>query len=894
MSEGSGRFERAFELFDRLCDLADAERQRELEAVARDEPELAAEVARLLELDESGASLERAADEMVAELDSVHGAAVPGTIGEFEVVRVLGEGGMGIVYEALQHHPRRSVALKIIRPGLFSSGQLSRFRREAEVLAWLNHPGIAKVFAAGTADTPAGPQPYIAMELVRGERIDRYVESEGLDRRARLELLAEVCDAIQHAHERGVVHRDLKPANVIVDTESKRPKVLDFGIARITDADVTRMTAGTAVGEILGTLPYMSPEQVNADAASVDARSDVYALGVMAYRILAGVVPLDVEQRSLAEAARIIVHDEPTALGRRDPALRGDVEQIVGKALAKEKDERYLSAHALGDDLRRHLRDEAITARPPTSLEQLRRFARRNRALVAGLGGTFVALLVGAIVATVLLVRTSRLLEERDREVVAANEAITFLEGLFAQTDPIANQDVRLSELARSAASRFDTELRDRPALRARLLDAIAKTFLDLGLPADAAPLLDESLQIRREVNGTNSVEYAKTLERMGRVDELEGRFDPAVEKQREVVRIRMSELGDSVPTANALNNLGLKLMTIGLYDEAEQSMDRAIAMLADLVEDDDPALVASKSHRAAIWTRAGRSREAETLLLQLLPQTREAQRIEVLTDLAWVLRLDERYAEALPYASEAYELSLSRYGSEASVVAHIVGLKGTILTGLGRTREAVDLQRLFRDELIAEAGADSLAVGSATHDLAFAVHDLPVPDCEEALGLYDEARETFARWVGDPSAQTARCDHNSALLLEKLGLVEEAEGLLREVIEVRTDLLGPDDQETLVSLRGLALLLGSAGDLEAAVATHTEYIERASQAVEPGSALVQRARIDVVEWLQRLGRPDDAREVLDDVEAELEQTNEVERERLVEQIAGLRATLGQ
>ena len=240
---------------------------------------------------------------------AVTAAALPATIGRYRIVRLIGEGGMGAVYEAEQDQPRRTVALKVIKPGLASPELLRRFAQEAQVLGRLQHPGIAQIYEAGTADTGFGSQPYFAMEFIRGAALRDYADSRHLGLRERLELMVRICEAVQHAHQRGVIHRDLKPGNIIVD-EAGQPKVLDFGVARVTDSD-TQATLQTDVGQLVGTLNYMSPEQVLADPLDIDTRSDVYALGVILYELLSGRLPYQISKR-LHEAMQTIREEEPS------------------------------------------------------------------------------------------------------------------------------------------------------------------------------------------------------------------------------------------------------------------------------------------------------------------------------------------------------------------------------------------------------------------------------------------------------------------------------------------------------------------------------------------------------------------------------------------------------
>ncbi len=805
---------------------------------------------------------------------------LPETIGDYRILKVLGRGGMGIVYEAQQDSPRRSVALKVIRRGLLSTGQLRRFQHEAEVLAWLDHPGIAQVYAAGTADTPTGPLPYMAMEIVRGRRIDEYADHVGLDVQGRLELITQLCDAVHHAHQRGVIHRDLKPANVLV-TDDGRLKVLDFGIARITDSDLTCMAMATEVGEVLGTLPYMSPEQIGANPADVDVRSDVYALGVIAYELLSGKLPLEVRTVGLAEAARVITHEEPTTLGRVDVRLRGDIEWIVAKALSKDKRDRYESALDLGNDLRHHLDDEPISARPPSTLDQLRRFARRNRGLVRGLTAAFVILIAGVSVTSVLLLRTSRLLEERDMEVIAANEAISFLESVFAQSDPLAEKDIRLSAFTRAAARRLEGELLERPEMRARLLDSIAKTFLDLELGGDAKPLLDESLELRLQVNGRESLEYAQALERRARVMQMAGLLDAAVPLQREVLATRRKLAPESLLLSDALNNLSVTLAQLGVRAEAEELGAESVAMALRLSGPDDPLVLMKQLSIAGNFSAFGQYRKAEAMLRDLLVRAQEAPinvRVGILQSLAWAIRLQERYTDAEPLIREAIALVVERYGEEASVVSNMQGLHASILSGMGRTPEAVDLNRDVLERTVRTFGDDSIEVASAVSYLAFAVHDLPSPENEEAIGLYLDAHARYTRLLGDPNVHSAMCEHNLALLYQRLGRLRKAEESERASYQTRLHLGGPGDPDTLVSQRGLAGILVTKGEHEAAAELYRDYIARASQLQGPGATLVQRARFLLVNTLVTTERLDEAAAVLEDIEDALDETHDSEQ----------------
>lgn len=366
------------------------------------QPSLRAQVESLLQSDpRSGSFLDVPPSRLAADLLE-NSSLEPGSIGPYRILRWLGEGGMGTVYQAEQQNPHRTVALKVIKAGLINDQVLRRFEQECEALGRLQHPGIAQIYDAGTADTGFGPQPYFAMEYIHGRPLMQDAAERSLDVRARLELVARICDAVNHAHQRGIIHRDLKPGNILVD-ETGQPKILDFGVARV--ADSAHATRHTDVGQLVGTLAYMSPEQAMGNVLEVDVRSDVYSLGVILYELLAGRLPYHTSGHSLFEAVKTIREKSPAPLSTVGRDYRGDIDVIAAKALEKDKEHRYATAGELAADIRRHLTDQPIVARPPTTTYQLWKFSKRHKAVVIGTAAVMVALIAGVIVSTLQAVR---------------------------------------------------------------------------------------------------------------------------------------------------------------------------------------------------------------------------------------------------------------------------------------------------------------------------------------------------------------------------------------------------------------------------------------------------------------------------------------------------------
>ncbi len=422
----------------------------------------------------------------------------PQHIGPYRILSLLGEGGFGAVYVAEQSQPvRRRVAVKVIKAGMDTRAVLARFEAERQALALMDHPNISKVLDAGATDNA---RPYFVMELVKGEPITDYCNRHDLDITQRINLLIQVARAVQHAHQKGIIHRDIKPSNILVTLVDGKPvpKVIDFGIAKATTGPLTEHTIYTREGQLIGTPEYMSPEQAEMSGLDIDTRTDVYALGVLLYELLTGVLPFDSEtlrKASGAEIQRIIRETQPprpstrlSSIARTSDAaedsrtvarrLRGDLDWIVLMAMEKDRTRRYPTADALADDLIRFLQHEPVLAGPPSTAYRLRKFARRNRPLIATASAIALIILAALATISIALVQVSR---QRDAATSAReeSEAVTqFLADMLAAVDPAEQgKDVTVRAVLDQAANLIDDQFPDQPAVRARLLHVVGRTL---------------------------------------------------------------------------------------------------------------------------------------------------------------------------------------------------------------------------------------------------------------------------------------------------------------------------------------------------------------------------------------------------------------------------------
>jgi len=580
----------------------------------------------------------------------------PFEIPGFRILRRLGGGAQGTVFEAEQLRPRRMVALKVLRVGLGGAELARRFEREAETLARLNHPGIAVIHESGVAETGHGALPWFALELVRGLTLVEHADQSGLTREARLELLAAVCDAVAHAHAEGVVHRDLKPGNVLVD-ESGRPRVLDFGVARLLDIDPDSSTLQTRTGQVIGTLQYMSPEQASGRPEDVDRRADVFALGVIAFELLTGQLPRDLDGRPFPEAVRLLAEGSTSALGDVDRSLRGDLDTIVAKAMAGEKARRYGDAGELALELRRFVRREPIQARPASALYHLGRFVHRHRALSTALAALVLALVAGLVGTGVGLVRA-------ERELARANEITEFLKDMLSSLQPGSIPEASagaMRGILDQAQTDLDQGVFSDPVTAAELRVVFSRTYAALGDNVAALDLARRAHEVLVRELGEDHAKSVEAQVAMASVAWDEGRIDENVAALEAVLaRLPESHGEGHELVADVAAQLGNSYSLQHRHEQAAEQLARALEIYASVLTPEHPKVLSARNVQVFVelqWAGAEGDEErlarGEARLEALYEETLEAlgrdhpQSLNVSSQLADWYRARERFAES-------------------------------------------------------------------------------------------------------------------------------------------------------------------------------------------------------------------------------------------------------
>lgn len=807
----------------------------------------------------------------------------PTTIGSYRILDVLGEGGMGIVYKAEQSSPRRVVALKVVRPGLLTDRMLRRFDLESQTLARLQHPSIAQIYEAGTADTGHGPQPFFAMEYVEGRALDGYCRSRDLSIRQRLALMVTICDAVAHAHTRGVIHRDLKPANIVIavqaagrdggDALAALPKILDFGIARVTDEDGTDRRTHTEAGQLVGTLPYMAPEQVTGDPAAVDTRADVYALGVVLYEILGGKLPLALDNKTLYDAAQIITTIEPAPLGQLNPELRGDLETIAAKALEKDKEQRYQSPAELAADIGRFLAHEPITARPATRVYRARKFVRRNRALVAGATAAGVFLVAGAAATTWQAVAATRAERFAVRQNQIAEGVNQFLVSMLSSANPEleGQSELTVREAVDRAARQLDESLASGsppPAeVELRVRETIVRTYRALGRPDLAEPHAVRNVELAdREYGLSHYVPYsARNILSLVRQDQ--GRHAEAEQLAREAVE-GLEKYNDNRADADlpkAVGQLGQILMVEGKHEEAETLLKRAIDELAAHPKAQPRDRIVAMENLGALYERLGRLGEAE----DVLRRSTDARQREFgpdsvmaafsLSNLGNVLQKQGKLEEALEVSSKALAIRRARLEADHPSVLTSMNNTAVVLLSLKRYDEALPLMQEVVEIHVRRLGVTHRNTLAAMNNLGYLYQDLKrLPDAEAVFRRAIEARRS-AGILNDPDAVMVL--NNLGMLLVEMQRYEEADGVYVEALAVAGKALPAEHFIPAIVRNNYGECLTKLSKFETAEKALLQSYPLLETTFKPGHARVDKARKRLASLYEAWQKPEKAAE---------------------------------
>ncbi len=552
---------------------------------------------------------------------------VPDRIGRYEIKRVIASGGMGTVFEGLQDNPRRPVAVKVVKSSFESKEALQRLEYEAQVLARLRHPGIAQIFDAGSYDDGGTSVPYFAMEYIPNARpITEYARSKGLAHRQRLELFLQVCDAVHHGHQRGIVHRDLKPSNLLVDSTG-HVKVIDFGVARATGADMQQARAETRVGQLIGSVQYMSPEQFDADPNDIDTRSDVYALGVVLYELLAGELPFDTSASSIFDIATEVREGRLRQLGTHSKEFGGELEAIVHKAMKKDRESRYQSAFGLEQDLRRYLAGEAVTARPAGFSYQLQVFARRNKALIGIVSTAFVLLVAGIAITTTLLVKVDAERRRAESESQKATAGREFLTAVLAEAVPHGYGDTTtVADVLDSASEKIGGAFTDEPEVEAEIRRSLGMAYLNIGRWRQAEQQLAPALALRKQALGLSHEKTIQSINDLKLANSVLGDNRANLELEREMVSAMTLRSGSDDPTDSiGISEMAYALEDVGDLSEAQRAAREIWEITSETQGENSKEALSGQSHYSWLLMKNGRFEEAEEMALDALIRSTDA-----------------------------------------------------------------------------------------------------------------------------------------------------------------------------------------------------------------------------------------------------------------------------
>ena len=766
------------------------------------------------------------------------GGAQARQIGPYSLRQVIGEGGMGEVWLAEQTTPiHRSVALKLIKSGMDTKAVIARFDSERQALALMDHPCIARVFDAGS--TVEG-RPYFVMEYVPGLPITEYCDKHQLTIRERLELFAQVCDGVQHAHQKAVIHRDLKASNILVVEQDNKavPKIIDFGLAKATGPRLTDHTLFTELGMMLGTPAYMSPEQADQREQNIDTRTDVYSLGVILYQLLVGALPFEpkaLQAAGLDAVLRVIREQEPpkpstkirsmgeasnvSAQNRKEEPrsfakhLQGELDWITMKALEKDRVRRYGAASELSADISRFLRNEPVLAGPATAGYRLKKYATRHR---FALTTAAVLLLILAGFAVTQAVELRRITEQRNqiaRERDRANRITDFMTNMFRVSDPsqARGNSVTAREILDKASANVDTGLAKDPILQAQMMHIMGDVYDNLGLYAQAMPLVQNSVEIQKRVLGPENPDTLKSQNNLAILLAREGHFPEAEKLVRETMETSRRVLGPDAPlTLGSMSNLAILLDHEGRLGEAEQLDRQTLDASRRVLGPEHPSTLKAMMTLANVLWHEGKLAEAEKLDRELLDIRRRVlgpdhpDTLNTMNNLASVMDDEGHYADAEKLYRETLDIQRRVLGPEHPFTIGSMSNLANALDNEGKYAEAEKLCRAsleIRRKVLGPEHPDTLESMNDLADVLF--HE---NHNDEAVKLEQDVLGIRLRLLGPDNPETALSRYALGAFEARRGHRDKAFSLLHDAVDhglPRSALLEMEQDPELKALHG-------------------------------------------------------------------------------------------
>ena len=756
-----------------------------------------------------------------------------GHIGRYKLLSVLGEGGMGVVYLAEQERPiRRQVALKVIKPGMDSARVIARFEAERQALALLDHPNIAHVHDAGTTENG---RPYFVMEYDKGLPITEHCDKNKLTIADRLGLFRQVCLAVHHAHQKGIIHRDIKPSNILISTQDNQavPKIIDFGVAKALSMPLTERTLTTEVSQLLGTPEYMSPEQADMINEDIDIRSDIYSLGVLLYVLLTGVLPFDsttlreggierirqvireVDPKTpstrltrLGDGAKKVAESRSTQVATLAKRLHKELEWIPLKAMYKERSERYRSASELADDIENYLNGDPLLAGPLSAAYRLEKLVRRNRVLVSGAATVLFVLVAGIIVSTVLAIGQARARAE-------AQAVADFLkDDVLASVDPaeVMGREVTVRYLLDAASENLEGKFEDELLVEASIRQILGVTYMNLGEFKAAEPHLERALEIRQEQLGAEDSHTLDSMDNLARLYRRQSRYNEAEVLLVKALKIGRQVLGEEdLKNSDFMVNLGDVYLVQGRYDKAEVLFVKALKITRRVLGEEHPKTLRSMGDLASLYMHQGRYDEAEPLQLRTL-EIRKRVLSEKHPDITLSMRslvtqyrYEERYDEAEALCIKVLKIRRRLWGEKHPNTLRSMNDLAQVYMAQDQYDEAEPLLAKALEGRRRELGEEHLDALVSMNCLATLYTGQGRYD--EAKPLFKRTLETMQRVLGEKNPYTLTSMHNFAMLYIKQKRYDEAEPLLIEALEGRRLKLGDTHQHTKESLNNLIKL---------------------------------------------------------------------------------------